>query len=481
MMILTPLNLEVRYNMNFEKNYNNLLKQMNVNPEKKSLKNNIDKNTPLFPFKSRTEDTATFENGFYSVLGEFSRILLNKKLDDSLNIKDIIAESKNNENFDIETESEDYLEKLVKEYLFNEKDELKIINPYLFLYLPLSNNKKSKGEKSIALFLRDVFFRDNKNLINFFNNKETNNLLIKLVLKNIPELTDNKTDFKYDCMIDSISELFNDDIDYLCKHEQYFIKNIDKVFAYYYFFYISQLVLKINRGFNDNKEIDELYYLLDWESASKNRKAVKKGYRFLTDKTASLFTKVSLIDQMNTLLGTHDLLEKDMLIYYEKLNYTEQREFLKYLKKWICVYKYYNDFDLTKNSEEEYLYDLSDNFKDLMNELFVTLNDKEHGNNPEPKSRYAINLKNIAKKYFIKRRGSYGYTLNMNREILIVLTALCVKDKKIRLTQLFDEYEKRGIYFDIQSKEEIIKLLTQLNLIDKKSDSGDAQYVKPIL
>ena len=133
-MILTPLNLEVRYNMNFEKNYNNLLKQMNVNPEKKSLKNNIDKNTPLFPFKSRTEDTATFENGFYSVLGEFSRILLNKKLDDSLNIKDIIAESKNNENFDIETESEDYLEKLVKEYLFNEKDELKIINPYLFLY-----------------------------------------------------------------------------------------------------------------------------------------------------------------------------------------------------------------------------------------------------------------------------------------------------------------------------------------------------------
>ena len=61
------------------------------------------------------------------------------------------------------------------------------------------------------------------------------------------------------------------------------------------------------------------------------------------------------------------------------------------------------------------------------------------------------------------------------------MTALCVKDKKIRLNQLFEEYEKRGLFFDRYSKEEIIKLLTKLNLIDKKSDSGDAQYVKPIL
>ena len=87
----------------------------------------------------------------------------------------------------------------------------------------------------------------------------------------------------------------------------------------------------------------------------------------------------------------------------------------------------------------------------------------------------------MAKKFFLKRRGSYGYILNLNRDILLIMTALCVKDKKIRLNQLFEEYEKRGLFFDRYSKEEIIKLLTKLNLIDKKSDSGDAQYVKPIL
>ena len=65
--------------------------------------------------------------------------------------------------------------------------------------------------------------------------------------------------------------------------------------------------------------------------------------------------------------------------------------------------------------------------------------------------------------------------------MLLVITTLCVKDEKLKLKQLFNEYEKRGIYFDRYSKEEVVNFLTKLNLIDKKSDSGDAQYVKPVL
>ena len=43
------------------------------------------------------------------------------------------------------------------------------------------------------------------------------------------------------------------------------------------------------------------------------------------------------------------------------------------------------------------------------------------------------------------------------------------------------EYEFRGIYLDNSSKEYLQEFFTKLNLIDKKSDSGDAQYVKRIL
>ena len=63
----------------------------------------------------------------------------------------------------------------------------------------------------------------------------------------------------------------------------------------------------------------------------------------------------------------------------------------------------------------------------------------------------------------------------------IKLNLLCVKEDKIKLNDLFKEYERRGLFFDRYSKEEIVNLLNTWNLIDKKSDSGDAQYVKSVL
>ena len=64
--------------------------------------------------------------------------------------------------------------------------------------------------------------------------------------------------------------------------------------------------------------------------------------------------------------------------------------------------------------------------------------------------------------------------------MLYVITALCVKNT-MKTTELFEEYEKRVLYFDKKSKDRILDYLTNLNLIEKKSDSGDIRYVKPIL
>ena len=65
--------------------------------------------------------------------------------------------------------------------------------------------------------------------------------------------------------------------------------------------------------------------------------------------------------------------------------------------------------------------------------------------------------------------------------MLLTITALCVRNEKIKVKHLFEKFQERGIYFDTESKNEVVNFLTKLNLIDKKSDSGDAQYVRPIL
>ena len=51
----------------------------------------------------------------------------------------------------------------------------------------------------------------------------------------------------------------------------------------------------------------------------------------------------------------------------------------------------------------------------------------------------------------------------------------------MRLNCLFAEFERRGVFMDATTREHVIAYYEKLNIIEKKSDSGDAQYVKGIL
>ena len=83
---------------------------------------------------------------------------------------------------------------------------------------------------------------------------------------------------------------------------------------------------------------------------------------------------------------------------------------------------------------------------------------------------------------YLKSRGRSGLMLNLSEETLIFLTKLCIKNQEqMRLKDVFREMELRGVYLDNQSKEQAAIYYEKLNLIEKKSDSGDAKYVKRIL
>ncbi len=459
--------------MEYSQNYEKLLKQMNFKRDEGTVKHNNFKNSPLLPFQTREPERVKFDNGFNSILGEFTRIELNKKWMDNLDMNQIISDMITNKSV-ITNGNDKYLEKLLQQYLFNANHELNILNPYLFSYIPLSNNKQSVGEKDIALFLRDIFCQENDDLVNFFESNKSNHAIINLILSNITKLEDKRSEVKYQSVLDNIVCLFNEDITFAINHKKFLINSISNIFVFYYFFYISQLILKLNKDYHEYDEgIEELYYLLDWESVSKNRKSVNGyGWRFLKSKTDNLPAKISVVDQINVLFGNEkQFLLSDIQKQYNELTLEEQQEVIKYLKRWISDYRYVRGFEniLLPNELEE-----------LTNILFESLNDKK-GVVKEIKSRYPKNMEEVTKKFFAKRRGRYGLVLNITRDMLLTLTALCVKDKKIKLHQLFKEYEKRGLYFDKYSKDEIESFLTKLNLIDKKSDSGDAKYVRPVL
>ena len=95
---------------------------------------------------------------------------------------------------------------------------------------------------------------------------------------------------------------------------------------------------------------------------------------------------------------------------------------------------------------------------------------------------YKSSFSSFCKNNFLKRFGRCGNMLVLSEELLVLMTKVAIGDRKqVRLNELFDEFRKRGIYLDKQSQESIVEFYEKLNLIEKKSDSGDAQYVKGIL
>ena len=119
----------------------------------------------------------------------------------------------------------------------------------------------------------------------------------------------------------------------------------------------------------------------------------------------------------------------------------------------------------------------------LVNKLFcVIMYQFEHSARSRANDAYKNWFVKFVQKNFAKRRGQLGYNLNITEDDIILMTKICINNNdKLKLNELFEEFELRGLFFDRDSKQKVVQLYEKLNLLEKKSDSGDAQYVKSIL
>jgi len=428
----------------------------------------------LFPFQTREPNRPKFDSGFKHIVSEFSRMICSVKLEDDFDYDKLLTQILSNENIEVDVSDKKYLELVLRDYLIDSKGELNIIHPYLYKYILPTKGHSYKGEKDLSLFFRDVFFKNLPGFKNYFTftdgNDITNNILVDLVIENLPDL--NSTSYKntYISKLDYVTDIFEEDINFALENKDFLDKNIENIFAYYYFFYITQLNLKIFNQENTLNKCEELYYLLDSESASKKRKSINNGYNLIKTNNRSLLYKIYTLDYINKLLGTKGLTYSELIKYVYELEDNEYDEFISAFKEFIIKY------NKTHNVCEEIM---ETDFEKLL--LYLYNQFREKISDQSPNSRYASYYEDIGKKYFLKNRGRLGYVLNINQNMLLTITALCVKDEKIKLKDLYIEYEKRGLFFDKSSKNAIELLLTKLNYIDKKSDSGEAQYVRRFL
>lgn len=464
--------------MRYEINIDDIKKDY-VNLKKNSFEHNAGHRVLMLPYTTQYKNVQKADIvNFKAAVGAFSRVATKKKKSNTFLIEEyynnVINEvSMNQKNKSIFTE-------LISE-LFFQGQNLITFHPKTLNYIESTpyNNK-------IGQFLFDVLYvEDNEiqKLILEAYGEQSNNILINLMINKLPQLEELKSNKnKYKNFLPHVSNIFMEDIKYLLKNKDILIDNIEKFLKFYYMFYVSQLSLVLNKTFEEDIKMPlESYFMFDWENTGKGRLNTEIGWKTVESNVLRLFSHANTLDLINhnnenKIYSYVELKERiDKMNINEKTNFVDDTNALiAFYKEYISDVKWEGFKHITKFNDECY---------EVVYKLFKTINYQfDNSGRRERQKDYGTWFVEFCKVNFLRLRGRYGYIFNLTEEYTILLTKICIKNnEKIKLKDLFAEFKRRGICLDNDSKAKLTQLYEKLNILEKKSDSGDAQYVKRIL
>ncbi|MDB5119733.1 MAG: phosphorothioation-dependent restriction protein DptG [Sphingobacteriales bacterium] len=465
------------------------------------------KKIPLLPFSTRIDDNLEKSlredfKSFDGCIGYCYREIMKKKLPKELaGVKENTNFKKNLKenilaNVSILTKCED-----------NQKDKLKSIIESVFFrddnlvkygkeaQLYMFWNFKEAGLKNIAEFILQIFFDSELKALVKDTEDQKKHVFHSLMDRALPKLDDilpssNKKEVPYYVLDASVVEKFKKDFKFLHNDKGSFLIESEKLFKFYYFFYVSRAALTFNEFFLSKDH--HLYFTLESESVSESRRTNESGWKILESRISKFFSHAITLDLINyipLIAENKNMGYLELSDFFDNSTKEQQSElvahalsisetYLKYAPKdvdWLLFDEY---FSLKLNGIH-----LKNEFQILIYKLYNQIDYQfEKSGRKSKRNNYGKWFTGFCKEYILKNRGRNGYTLNLSNETLIFVTKLCVNgQQKMRLKDLWVEFNNRGIYFDDSTQQAIIEIYDKINLIEKKSDSGDAQYIRPIL
>lgn len=452
----------------------------------------------IFPFKTNPSGDVFIEDfkSFQGVIGELFRISENKtqlQVDTKgesykTYLKTTIIEKALEK---VETKNKQEFKSMLSNLFFEEDNALMKFNVKTIYHMNFIST--DNAIKDLSKFIYDVFLQGEKPISSL--DKEKDNILHQLIMECLPELTHEKTKkdaLSYTNLIPGITKIFKKDFSFLTNDLSFLLKHIEDFFKYYCFYYFSQLSLKLSTFGVDNHEIEPVYFSLDWETLSESRltahkidwKVLNRSFEpiFAHDKTMDLLNYITIEGEK---IGDYHQIQNLVTTF----STDEKNEFKNKLAELNTYYISHITNLNTGSNWEQCERDLENalSLKTFENDLNIEIYSfwyriQYQFENSERNSafkKYSKWLTTFAKVNYTKNRGRLGVTTVISQEMLLFLTRLCIgNESKIRLKTLWDNLKLRGIVFDETSKLEITKLFEKINLIEKKSDSGDAQYIK---
>ncbi|WP_444997909.1 DNA phosphorothioation-dependent restriction protein DptG [Aliikangiella sp. IMCC44359] len=268
-----------------------------------------------------------------------------------------------------------------------------------------------------------------------------------------------------------LARLLKKDFQTLSSKTAWLYDEFDHFVELYSFLYLTQLSLHlgiVNERFNEPKS-QELFFILETEKASKERHECNiKGY----DKILSNHNGFGL--DIFSHLGYLELLS-DLPIWMLSERHVDNHhtQDINTLNQLIC-----NQFGITfsgnKSSVEEAINDglyyhrqlfkkssRTSSRSDANDKVFTTF-----------KNGFAVNFKS-------NRKAAGGWYFQLSTKSILLISNLIIGTRqKLLIDDVIEGFRERGIYFDLKSRNALLKVYENIGNIEKLSDSGDAVYVK---
>lgn len=274
-----------------------------------------------------------------------------------------------------------------------------------------------------------------------------------------------------------LTEVFKKDLQFLGTRPKYLLAQIENLLRLYGYLYTAQLALNL-RSFKEEPFVRPLYFILEHESASRERTNLTTlGHQSVQAALQYIFPYLS----MNESLQSADKEKGERRIPLWELARTLTPDDAKPLMK------YAKEFIRDRNEEIEFTFDHDESNSDPQYWLDILM--KEALNQFGKKRKRAAAQEKFIRtteqelcSTFAKSRGQAGKVLVMNQDYVSLITNLAIgKEEKMRFGDLLAQFNIRGIYFDKQSQQELIRFYERAGNVERMSDSGDAVYVRKTL
>ena len=445
----------------------------------------------LLPFNSNPASAYDKKCGLHGTTGEFFRLWVNdgtKPIEDfEKTAVEPVKEYLTNKQMPNVQISE--FVRMMRDIMFI-NGNLNITDSAFLKYIPLVPNderisakdrrKYNDGQRKLANYLYSML----SDALQNSGHSETPNLFSKILQEALPPFggsSDESKERDY-IVLPYIKKSFEEDLKWMLEQEETVkIKYLHLLLHFYACYAVTQAIVRITARDKHNEDVPApFYFILNSERASVNHDAVVRGWSYQIPKSSldKLYGKSQALDILNSVLGGNIGFYNNI---HETLNETDFEDNRVLCNELLSRYQeekreVFNRRTSENGSIEEIEIDVHsyDEFISTLEYLCTGLQSPSYISRMRKK---VIDLLSV--RFLQSRRGNF--VLVLDNEMLTFLVALFTKSKKTKLEDLYKLFNRYGIYFNRGSRIAIEEYLLKLNLLDRKSDSGEAQYVTVIL